>query len=63
VETQQGPKQAGHDWRKTFIKLLKQAQLERTISDEECYIGKLARFATHVDDILATAETTESEKP
>jgi hypothetical protein len=53
-----GLKQAGHEWRKIFRNLLKQAQLERTINDEGCYIGKLARFATHVDDILATAETT-----
>jgi hypothetical protein len=42
---------------KTFRKLLKQAQLERTISDKGCYIGTLSRFVTHLDNILATAET------
>jgi hypothetical protein len=31
--------------------------LIRTVSDEGCYSGKLARIATHVDDFLVTVAT------
>jgi hypothetical protein len=53
-----GLKQAGYEWSKMLKRLLEQAGLNQTVSDEGCYTKKGARLASHVD-ILATVDSKE----
>jgi hypothetical protein len=54
-----GLKQAGHEWRKMLKRLLEQADLKQTVSNEGCYTKRGVRLASHVDDILATADSKQ----
>jgi hypothetical protein len=40
-------------------RLLEQADLKQTVSDEGCYTKRGVRLASHVDDNLATADSKE----
>ena len=54
-----GLKQAGHEWSKMLKSLLEEANLRQTICAEGCFTTTGVRLASHVDDILITAESED----